>query len=225
MRTAVILQSNYIPWRGYFDLLRKADVFVLYDEVQYTRRDWRNRNKIASKNGLQWLTIPVLSAGKYDQSIAETKVTDNSWTAKHWRAVTHCYGKATNFSAFGPHLESCYEAAKKEVLLSRINEIFLRACADYLQIDTPFAHSCDVPGDADPTGRLLQICQHFGADNYLSGSAAKSYLDVGVFERAKVQVEWMSYPDYPATSSNPENCPASIIDALFWLPVDRVFDE
>ncbi|MEM9104941.1 MAG: WbqC family protein, partial [Pseudomonadota bacterium] len=110
-----------------------------------------------------------------------------------------------------------------EVLLSRINEIFLRACADYLQISTPIVHSCAVPGHADPTCRLLQICQHFDAEKYLSGPAAKSYLDVEAFELAKVQIEWMSYSTYPATPSNPENYPASIVDALFWLPSDRIF--
>src|SRR5438046_4323553 len=93
-RKAAIVQSNYIPWKGYFDLIRRVDEFILYDDVQYTRRDWRNRNLIKTPQGLRWLTIPVEVKGKYYQSIRDTKIADPVWAASHWQTIVHNYGRA-----------------------------------------------------------------------------------------------------------------------------------
>ena len=95
--TVSILQSNYIPWKGYFDLINMSDVFVIYDDMQYTKRDWRNRNKIKTPNGLNWLTIPVQVKGKFYQKINETVISDSHWGDKHWRTITHNYNKAKHF--------------------------------------------------------------------------------------------------------------------------------
>src|SRR6476661_5616886 len=105
-KSIAIVQSNYIPWKGYFDMIRSVDEFILYDDVQYTRRDWRNRNRIKSSHGAQWLTIPVEVKGKYLQKIKETRVSDRLWARNHWRTLCCCYGKAPCFREFKEPLEA-----------------------------------------------------------------------------------------------------------------------
>ena len=99
-KKVAILQSNYIPWKGYFDIIHMVDEFILYDDVQYTKNDWRNRNKIVTKDGLIWLSIPVLHTGKFSQKIRETKVIDGRWADKHWRSIEYSYSKAECFERY-----------------------------------------------------------------------------------------------------------------------------
>ena len=99
MKKIAILQSNYIPWKGYFDLINMVDEFVLYDDVQYTHRDWRNRNKIKTSHGLKWLTIPVRQE-RFEQKIIETKVIDKRWNTKHWKSLVQNYSKAKYFNEY-----------------------------------------------------------------------------------------------------------------------------
>ncbi|MBJ7432720.1 MAG: WbqC family protein, partial [Gemmataceae bacterium] len=103
-KTVAILQSNYIPWKGYFDLIRSVDEFILYDEVQYTRRDWRNRNKIKTADGTQWLTVPVEVKGKYFQKINETLISESGWEKNHWTRICSAYSKAPYFKEYYPKL-------------------------------------------------------------------------------------------------------------------------
>ena len=111
MKKVAILQSNYIPWKGYFDIINSVDEFILYDDMQYTRRDWRNRNQIKTANGLLWLTIPVDSKGKFFQKINETKVTGHKWASEHLRSIQLCYAHAPFYKEYEPMLEELY--AKK----------------------------------------------------------------------------------------------------------------
>jgi hypothetical protein len=223
MRTAVILQSNYIPWRGYFDLLRQADVFVLYDEVQFTERDWRNRNRIMTRDGPRWLTIPVLKSGKFGQTIAQTEVADASWARKHWARIQESYAKSPNFQVVSEWLEPCLVAAGAETRLSQINHLILTRIAAYLDLSAEVLWSEDIPGSGDRIQRLVQICSQLGADRLLCGPAAQSYLDTSAFQAKDIEVDWMQYPTYPVTASSPEGEPLSVLDALFWLPKDKIF--
>ena len=121
----LITQSNYIPWKGYFDAINRVDVVVLYDEMQYTRRDWRNRNKIKTPQGLKWLTIPVDVKNKYFQKINETKIKDKSWAAKHWKTIQHNYSNALFFKEYKMFFEHLYQRASTLEFLSEINYLFL----------------------------------------------------------------------------------------------------
>ena len=112
MKKVAILQSNYIPWKGYFDLINSVDEFVLYDDVQYTRRDWRNRNKIKTKSGTKWLTIPVVVKGKYHQTIRETEIADSNWINEHRKAIEHEYAKAPYFKEYKEQVEKLFEKLK-----------------------------------------------------------------------------------------------------------------
>jgi hypothetical protein len=191
-----ISQSNYVPWKGYFDLINSVDEFVLYDEAQFTRRDWRNRNTIKTPTGLSWLTIPVETKGKFLQKISETRVSEPDWPRRHWARIAGSYVKAPHFGEFGLRLEALYQGPGEE-MLSCTNSRFLSAVMGMLGIRTPLRQSSEFTLEGDRSERLLGICRQAGADTYLSGPAARDYLDVGLFERAGVRVEWMDYSGYP----------------------------
>ena len=194
-KSIAIVQSNYIPWKGYFDLINMVDEFVLYDDVQYTRRDWRNRNTIKTPHGLQWLTIPVDTKGKYTQTIRDTMIADATWAARHWRSIVHAYAHAPGFSRYGDELEDMYRRAT-DVSLSATNHRFLATICQWLGIGTRLSSSSDYTLDADRTMRLVGICRQAGAEVYLSGPAARAYLDEAQFEREGIEVRYMDYGGY-----------------------------
>jgi hypothetical protein len=217
-KTVAVVQSNYIPWKGYFDLIRAADEFVLYDDVQYTRRDWRNRNRIKTADGPQWLTIPVEVKGKYTQKIRDTRVSDRVWAASHWTRIRHAYAKAPHFRDFAELFGELYAQAAGLGFLSEINERFLRAVCGVLAIPTRITSSADYDvSNPDPTGRLLDVCTQAGATEYLSGPAAKAYLDESLFARAGVSVRYMNYTGYPEYTQlhGPFEHALSVLDLLF----------
>lgn len=135
-KKVIITQSNYIPWKGYIDAIALVDEFILYDDVQYTRRDWRNRNKIKTPQGLVWLTIPVEVKGKYYQKIKEVKVSDHRWVEKHLKTIKHNYARAGCFDEVFPFIEQIYEQATGYSFLSDINYLFLSEICKYLGIST-----------------------------------------------------------------------------------------
>ncbi|MEM9281870.1 MAG: WbqC family protein [Verrucomicrobiota bacterium] len=217
LKKVAIIQSNYIPWRGYFDVINQVDEFILLDEVQFTRRDWRNRNKIKTHSGTRWLTIPVLTKGKYLQSISETQVEDSSWAEHHWSSIEHAYRKAPFYDALEPFLRSLYEQAQKKSLLSEINRIFLEGLCHELGISTKLRGSFEYELVGKKTERLLSICQQAGATTYLSGPAAKSYLDESMFAGEGIAVDWVDYSGYPdyAQLHGEFDGAVSVLDLLF----------
>lgn len=217
MKKIAILQSNYIPWKGYFDLINMVNEFILYDDVQYTRRDWRNRNKIKTSNGLIWLTIPVQVKGKYYQKINEVKVSDLSWAKKHWHTIKHNYSKAKYFKDYKDIFESLYLSCSKETYLSQINYIFIREINNLLGIKTKIRWSSEFRLVEGKNERLIEICKQCNANVYLSGPAAKTYLDEKLFNQEGIQVEWMDYCGYPEYNQlyPPFEHGVSIIDLIF----------
>lgn len=216
-RTIVILQSNYIPWKGYFDLMNSADVFVIYDEVQFTRRDWRNRNKIILNGKPHWLTIPVDTKGEYESPIKEVKVSDPRWAEKHWSSMRHAYVKAKYFDMYEEQVAKAYERAGKYRFLTEINELFLNVLSDFLSIDTLLEHSNKIPANnTDPTQRLLEICKGFNGKRYISGPSAKNYIDQKQFEEAAVKLHYANYTGYTDYKQNSETLEhgVSVIDLL-----------
>ncbi len=195
MKKVVITQSNYIPWRGFFDLINVADVLVLYDDVQYTRRDWRNRNKIKTAQGVQWITIPVEHVSRHQQ-IRHTRVADPQWNRKHWNTLRVNYGRATFFRTYRDFFEELY-LSPSSVWLSEINHRFLTAIARLLGIRTEFRWSWELGGEGNRTQRLLSICKALGATDYWSGPRAKAYLDEDAFVREGIRVHYFDFSGYP----------------------------
>ena len=190
-----ILQSNYIPWKGYFDLLNSVDDFIFYDEVQYTKNDWRNRNRLKTAQGVQWLTIPVRQE-KLGQKISETRVVDAAWGRKHWRTVAQAYARAPHFGQYHDALEQLYCRPASDYL-SEINQQFIRAINGWLGIQTRLHSAADFAVHGDRTARLVQLVQAVGGTEYVSGPAAAAYLEAEQFARAGIALTWMSYEGYP----------------------------
>lgn len=197
-KTIAIVQSNYIPWKGYFDLINMTDEFVFLDDVQYTRRDWRNRNKIKTPQGLQWLSIPVDVKGKFHQKVCEVQVQEPSWARQHWGIIARAYEKSTFFQRYCKQVEQWYVGAGELQGLSQINYWFVSRICDVLGITTKLSWSNDYETDDERSRRLLSICQQAGATRYLSGPAAKGYLDEELLNAEGIEVEWMDYSDYPS---------------------------
>ncbi|HVZ22475.1 MAG TPA: WbqC family protein [Vicinamibacterales bacterium] len=192
--TAAVLQSNYIPWRGYFDLIHDADVFVFYDDVQYTVNDWRNRNRVKTANGVVWLTIPV--GNQNDRRICDVQLRDDTWARKHWMTIEQSYRKAPYFSYYERFLRDIYASAWTS--LSELNQTVIRSIArDLLGITTEFRDSREFVLHQSKSDRLLSLLRQIGATRYISGPAARAYLDVAGYERAGIEVEWKDYGTYP----------------------------
>ena len=214
MRIA-ISQSNYIPWKGYFDLIQSVDEFVLFDDVQYTRRDWRNRNRIKTPHGLAWLTIPVQTSGQYLALIKDIEVTDPAWAKKHWKTIAAMYAQAPYFRMVADRFERLY-LESTETRLSLINRTWLEAACEMLEIRTKFTWSMDYAVAEGRTERLVSICQQAGATTYISGPSARGYIDNACFEAAGIELHYFDYdgyPEYPQLHGPFEHA-VSVIDLL-----------
>lgn len=190
-----ISQSNYIPWKGYFDLINSVDEFVLYDDVQYTKRDWRNRNIIKTKDGLKWLTIPVETKGKFVQKINETRINNKKWAQDHWKAIQHSYSKTRCFDKFKNKFENTYLNLNTE-MLSLINYTFINLVCEILEIRTKLSWSSDYELYGDQTERLINICRQAGANIYYAGPKAKNYLDEKKIKDSNIKLVYFDYNSY-----------------------------
>ena len=197
MKKLAIVQSNYIPWKGYFDLIAFVDEFILYDDMQYTRRDWRNRNQIKTPQGVQWLTVPVLVKGKYHQKIIEAEIEGSDWAAAHWKTITQNYRRALHFPEIASWLEPLY-LEQKYTHISQMNRIFIDAICNYLSIKTTIRNSSDYFLIEGKTERLADLCIQNAGTSYVSGLAAKSYIDEKVFSDLGINLTWFDYTGYPA---------------------------
>ena len=191
-----ILQSNYIPWKGYFDLIASVDEFILYDDMQYTRRDWRNRNQIKSSQGVQWLTIPVQVKSKYDQKIKNTVIDGSGWAKMHWKALEQNYKRAPHFDEVAQWVKPIYEAAT-DTHISSLNRKFITAICNFLDIKTVITNSWDYDLVEGKTGRLADLCKKAGASEYISGPSAKNYIEESMFSDMSIKLTWMDYAGYP----------------------------
>ena len=212
----IITQSNYIPWKGYFDSISMVDVFVVYDDMQYTKRDWRNRNLIKTPNGLKWLSIPVEVKGKYFQKIKDTKVVDKSWAKNHLANLKQNYSKSKSFQEVYPWIEEMYMTCNYD-FITEVNMHFIRKINSFLNIKTKIRFSSEFDLHDEKNQRLLNICKEAGISNYFSGPAAQSYMDVEMFQENEINVQFWDYSDYPkyAQIHPPFDHGVSIIDLIF----------
>jgi hypothetical protein len=215
-KRVAIVQSSYIPWKGYFDLIRAVDEFILLDDVQFTKRDWRSRNRIKTKDGLMWLSVPVVTKGRYEQRISETMISDRSWGARHWQTLRGAYARTAFFSTYAATFESIYREPPSDHL-SVVNHALIEAMCAALGIITPIRWSTDYQTRGGRNERLIDLCAAAGATTYLSGPAAKSYVDEAAFAAAGVTVrfaDYSGYPEYPQPHPPFEHA-VSALDLLF----------
>ncbi len=178
-------------------MMNMADEFILFDDVQYTRRDWRNRNKIKSPAGLHWLTIPVDVKSNFHIEIRDVKIADTKWKKKHWHAILHSYAKAKHFAEYKDAFEELYSGCT-ERHLSEINLRFLNYIKSVLSIDTPLKWSWEYKiNSKDKNMKLIEMCIAAKAGIYISGPSAKGYIDERLFEEHHIKILWMNYENYP----------------------------
>ena len=191
----LITQSNYIPWKGYFDSINTVDEFVVYDDMQYTKRDWRNRNQIKTPQGLFWLTIPVVVKGKFFQKINETQVSEKNWGNKHWKTIATNYSNAPYFKEYKDVFENLY---KDDTFcnITDININFIKTINSILGINTKITDSREFEIIDGKTERLIDICKKCNATDYYSGPAAKDYMDEGLFKNNNINVHYFDYSNY-----------------------------
>ena len=196
MRVGVI-QSNYLPWRGYFDFIDDVDLFVFHDDVQFTKGDWRNRNRLKTADGTRWMTVPV----HYDrtaQRICDTTIDySRHWQRDHRNAITASLTHAPFLADVLALLQPSWDARHQTI--SDLNVALIEAVCHYLDIRTPLRMSSDFRLHGARTERLIELLTAVGATTYLSGPAARAYLDEEQFERAGIRLEYKeySYPAYP----------------------------
>jgi hypothetical protein len=193
MKTIAILQSNYIPWKGYFDLIAAVDEFILYDEMQYTKNDWRNRNKIKTSAGAQWLTVPV--GQDISRRICDVEIREQGWQKKHWKNLAQWYGKAPHYAEIATLLAPFYHTPHTQ--LSVLNRGLIEAVCAYLGITTYISSSRNYTLLEGKTRRLVGLCLQAGGTEYISGPAAKGYLNEEEFAEANIKLTWFDYEGYP----------------------------
>jgi len=194
MRKAAIIQSNYLPWKGYFHIINSVDVFVFLDSVQYTSGDWRNRNRIKIPEGTIWLTVPVSSSGKL---IKEKRIISASdWQKKHYLTLERYYAKSPYWKKYHPFLEDIY-LHKNWEFLSELNKFTTKEISTYLGIKCNFLEDCKLDNIPGKNERIIHLLKQIGADTYVSGPSALSYLDQGIFDRHNIKLEIFEYPQYP----------------------------
>lgn len=196
--TLCVLQPGYLPWLGFFDQMRRSDVFVVYDDVQYDKHGWRNRNRIKSPKGPHWLTVPVRHKGLGWPKINEVEIDNQTpWAKKHIGTIRQFYGKAPYVHQYLPMLEELL--LKPWALLVELNLAVTLMMCDWLGLQRRIVRSSSLAIEGAQSERLYKLCEHFGASRYLSGDSAKNYLDLDLFNRNNVSVVWQQYqhPVYP----------------------------
>jgi hypothetical protein len=217
----VILQPSYIPWRGYFDQIQTSDLFVFYDDVQYDKRGWRNRNRIKTSTGPLWLSIPVFNRGAQTEHIPinDIKIVwDRPWNQEHWNSIRLAYAKAPYFSKYAEMVEEFY-SRKPEMLADFTIETTI-SLARTIGIDhTRFLRSSEIAGvEGTKTDRLISILEKVGATHYFSGPSARDYIENEKFAEAGIKLDYMGYdyPEYPQLYP-PFDPQVSILDTLFMM--------
>jgi len=215
MKKIAVLQSNYIPWKGYFDIIHDVDMFIFYDDLQYTKNDWRNRNKVKTPQGIVWLTIPVGTSK--DRLICEVILNDAKWQRKHWQTLKNNYIKAPYYARYQSFFEDIY-CGRQWGSLSELNQHLIKTISqDLLGINTQFADSRDYSPEGKKLDRLVSIVSQAGAARYVSGPAAKDYIQESAFSDIGIEVLWKSYSSYPEYPQifPPFTHGVSILDLLF----------
>ncbi len=237
MTRIAIIQSSYIPWRGFFAAVALCDRFVFFDSVQFTRRDWRTRNAVKTSQGVHWLSVPVVQKGNFHAPIDSVRIADPSWWRTHLKSIEIAYRRAAHFDAMFPIVKRLFEDVAELPTLSDVNQSMTTALCRALGIQTCFLRDIDLLDREDmaamqPTERLVRLSAAAGAQTYLSGPSARSYLDEGAFNAVGITVEWLNYGRFsdPYPQLWGDFVPAvSIIDTLLNLGVAQtralVLDE
>lgn len=191
--TIGILQPGYLPWLGFFEQLYKSDIFVLYDDVQYDRGGWRNRNRIKTAQGAQWLTVPV-HAKFTERTLIKDVLIDNTvdWRKQHLRAIACNYAKTPFYKDYQQLFEEAYQ--KEWKYLADLDIFFIKGLAGALGIkDKKITRSSDLELPADTIERLIAVCKIYNVDTFYEGQAGRDYIDIEKFKSRGITVDFQDY--------------------------------
>ncbi len=221
-KKVAILQSNYIPWKGYFDIIASVDEFIFHDDLQYTKNDWRNRNKIKTDKGIIWLTIPC--GTDTHRLICEVQLNDSSWQKKHWSIIQQYYGKAPFFKEYKEFFKEFYIGQIHKNLSDMNQNLIKKISKEILGINTTFKDSREYCLTKSKGDRVLELLNKTQATYYLSGPAAKDYIDESLFKKANIELAWMDYSGYREYNQlyPPFEHGVSIIDLIFNTGKDAI---
>jgi hypothetical protein len=212
-----VLQPSYLPWLGYFDQMARTDAFVFYDDVQFDKNGWRNRNRIrtAGGQGWQWLTVPVLTKGRHAPKIREVEINNTeAWRRKHLASLTQEYGGSPFFKDYIGFFEEAY--GRDWSSLRDLCVHFIRGLCGIFGIGTPVHFSSEIGAGGARVERLVAICERLGADEYLTGDAAEDYLTPEPFDAKGIRILYQRYqhPEY-SQQHRPFVSHLSAVDLLF----------
>jgi hypothetical protein len=193
-KKVAIIQSNYIPWKGYFDMIAAVDEFILYDDMQFTKNDWRNRNKIKTPKGAEWISIPV--GQNIRRRIRDVELPNTQWQDKHWKTIEINYSRASHFEEIAALFEPLYRQ-RQHSNLSTLNRELIEAVCTYLGITTKISNSWNYHLIDGKTERLIDLCSQAGGTEYVSAPAAKDYINESLFAECGIKLSWFDYSDYP----------------------------
>lgn len=215
MKRVAVLQSNYIPWKGYFDIIHDVDEFIFYDEVQFTKNDWRNRNQIITPQGKVWLSVPVGSDEK--RVILDVEIKDHTWQKKHYKTLEMAYHKAPFWDVYKNFLQDVYLEKQWNYLYELNRFLTIHIAHDFLHIFTRFSDSRDYTTYGTKHEKLLSLVRAAEADVYVSGPAAKNYIVEEDYKKNGIDLIWKDYTGYPEYSQMSETFThqVSILDLLF----------
>lgn len=223
MTTLAVLQPSYLPWLGCFDQISRSDFFVFYDDVQFEKNSWRNRNRIKGPTGRIWLSVPVLQKGRMGQKILDAEIDiHQNWSRKHISTLQQAYARAPFKDLYIEELaETLFRSWR---YLVDLDIVLIQKMCKWLDIQTPLYRSSELDIGGGGSQRLLDLCHHFEADCYLSGDSAQSYLDIPLFEENQIRVEWQNFkhPEYRQLHGDFEPY-LSTMDLLFNVGPDSRF--
>ena len=195
MKILGILQPGYLPWLGFFEQMDKADKFVIYDDVQFDKNGWRNRNRIKTPQGDQWLTVPVLTSKKSSQLVCEVAIDNRTdWRKKHRKSIEQNYRKAPFFDEYYPVFEKGFSTEWDN--LFECDMFFIEEIRKILGIDTPLISSRTLESKGESTDRLIKICKELNVDAFYEGLAGKNYIDESLFDQNGIKLVYQQY-DHP----------------------------
>lgn len=215
MKKVAVLQSNYIPWKGYFDIIHDVDLFIFYDEVQYTKNDWRNRNRILTKTGAQWITVPT--GDNIHRSILDVEIKNSLWQKKHWNSIVGSYSRAPYFKKYKEFFEYVYLEKKWTKLYELNRYIIINIASEFLDMSTKFEDSRNFQTEGKKDEKLLSLLKQVKTDIYISGPSASEYMNIDNYKKNDIEIKWKKYHDYPKYRQRyePFTHYVSIIDLLF----------
>jgi len=197
LKRVTLLQSNYLPWRGYFDFMAKSDEFIVYDSCQYTVNDWRNRNQVKTRDGVRWITVPVITKGRFGQRIADAEVVDHRWIKTHFSTIAAALGKAEHGKQTLELLGECYDVSAKTQSLHEINVRFLEAIHESFGFECRLTddseYGIETIADLSPSAKVAELVRRAGGTRYLTGPRGLDYLDPADFATREIAIDVLDY--------------------------------